>query len=345
MKTNVLLLIVVLMSGPIAVAQPATTSPTPSTAAANQLAAEPPLSSQTQSIPAKPWAGDIRLRFRDQKNGLSDPRIFEVLRARLGYHADIQDDMTAYLRLATATSAVSANQTLGDTQGSTSGAGMQRRSFGLDLAYLEYRPMAGTQGWLGKTPNPFYSAAKNQLVFDADINFEGVSAKWARDVGDLNYFANIGSSIVSENFASPTDSPDLGLLGAQVGVGYKLFGSWTVAAGYYTWDNAQGRTANQIAGGTAPAANGRYFGNTFDASAVLASQFNIIDAAIDWQKKFGDLTTEVFYDFGRNSDAILGQASYEKVVGWVRQRLQGGRFATWRLHRLRHEWWRDRQRR
>lgn len=311
-KTLVSLL--VLMSGSMAFAQ-ATTSATPSTPAANELAAQPQEQAATEWKPVKSWAGDLRLRFRDQKLSTNpDSRIFEVLRARLAYRADIEQDLTGYLRLATATSAISANQTLGDS----SAPGMQRRAFGLDLAYLEYRPVQGLQVWAGKTPVSFYSPAKDQLVYDADLDFEGASVKWASEPGDFAYFVNLGSSLVSENFGNTSgDIPDMALLGAQVGASLKAFGTWTADVAYYSWDNAQGRTGQQVTG-TAVAANARNNGNTTDASGALASKFNILQASLDWQHTWGDFTTELYYDYANNGDASLGGNSYETglVAKW-----------------------------
>jgi hypothetical protein len=313
MKTQIMSLLVCLTLGSMAFAQssPSTSSSTP---AANEIPAQPQEKSETEWKPDKAWAGDLRLRTRDTKSGLNDVRIREVLRARLAYRADVQQDMTAYLRLATSTStvgdsAISANQTLGDS----AAPGMQRRSFGLDLAYLEYRPMADAAVWAGKTPVVFYAPAKNQMVYDADLDFEGVSAKWSMQMGDLSTFANVGSSLVSENFAAPNDVPDMALLGAQAGVGYKMFGAWTADVGYYSWDNAQGRTGAQV-NGVASAANSRFVGNSTDAGATLASKFNILQASLDWQYKLDELTAEAYYDFGRNGDANIGAASYETGV-------------------------------
>jgi hypothetical protein len=290
----------------VAFAQTPSTAPVTaaSSAGATQLAAQPMDQASTDWKPARTWAGDLRFRLRDQKQATNDARIFEVLRARLAYRADIEQNLTGVLRLATATSAISANQTLGDS----SAPGMQRRAFGLDLAYLEYRPCAETTAWLGKTPNPFYAPAKVQMIFDADIDFEGVSAKLVKDFGALSTFVNLGSSLVSENFAAPNDIPDVALLGAQIGAGYKAFGTWTVNASYYTWDNAQGRTPAQIAGGAL--SGGRYFGNTTDGT-TLASKFNIIEAGLDWQHPWGLVTTELFYDWSKNLDANMGSMSNE----------------------------------
>jgi hypothetical protein len=291
--------VVLLMSGSVALAQ--------ATAPAAEIPAQPQEQAQTEWKPSRAWAGDLRIRLRDQKQGASDARTFEALRARLAYKADIEPNLSGVLRFATASSAVSANQNLGDQ----SAPGMQRRAFGLDLAYLDYRPWAGTQGWIGKTPVPFSSPAKVQLVFDADLDFEGVSAKWAKDLNGWNTFVNLGSSLVSENFAAPNDIPDVALLGAQIGTSAKMFGTWTLDASYYTWDNVQGRSPAQIAGGAI--SGGRYFGNSTDGT-TLSSKFNIVEVGLDWQHTWDRLTSEVYYDWARNSDAALGASSFETGV-------------------------------
>ncbi|WP_237759531.1 putative porin [Sulfuricella sp. T08] len=100
------------------------------------------------------------------------------VRARLGLAAKISDMVSGGLRLATGntTDPVSTNQTLGNSA--------NKYSFLVDQAYLKVEPLEPQQAQGpyktfglsfigGKIPNPWFST---DLVWDPDINFEGVAA-------------------------------------------------------------------------------------------------------------------------------------------------------------------------
>ena len=90
------------------------------------------------------------------------------IRARLGLDIDVADGLTAGLRLATGntTNPVTTNQTLGTT--------LNKQNFLLDRAYLDYHPADWLQVWVGRFASPWLSS---ELVWDDDINFDGVAAR------------------------------------------------------------------------------------------------------------------------------------------------------------------------
>ena len=136
------------------------------------------------------WDGDLRMRYQrdsyatgnaspvfvDQYYGLkaattgntTETRERWRLRARLGLTAKISNSVTAGVRLATGSSddPVSTNQTLGNTA--------NKYSIWLDQAYLKLDPLEWLTVIGGRMPNPWFST---DLVWDADLNFEGVAAK------------------------------------------------------------------------------------------------------------------------------------------------------------------------
>lgn len=136
------------------------------------------------------WEGDLRMRyqrdsyatgnttptFADQYYGqatgttgnTTETRERWRLRARLGLTAKITNSVSAGVRLATGSSndPVSTNQTLGNTA--------DKYSIWLDQAYLKLEPLQWLTVIGGRMPNPWFST---DLVWDADLNFEGVAAK------------------------------------------------------------------------------------------------------------------------------------------------------------------------
>lgn len=175
----------------------------------------------------------------------TEDRHRERIRLRLGLDAKVNDKLLLGTRLATGNSndPVSTNQTLGTTA--------RPYSVLLEQAYLrynhEYDDYKRISLWGGRMPNPWVST---DLVWDNDLNFEGLAANYrfsfgASDVyadlanGDLPLFITLGAFPLQEVELSTHDK---WLLGAQLG------GQWltnnqtafTVALAYYDYRNLVG---------------------------------------------------------------------------------------------------------
>ncbi len=183
--------------------------------------------------PKSKWSGDLRYRANRTKEAEDQVRPFQQLRARLGFTADVNEQVQGVIRLATGTSSISTNQTLGDSKD----PGMQRRSFGVDLAYVDMNVLPDGTIWIGRTVNPFWSPAKSQIIYDSDLAFEGVALKWSLPAEKILPFANVGAFMISENYAASADAVDQGLVGAQIGTIVKAFGTWTLHAGTHQYIN------------------------------------------------------------------------------------------------------------
>lgn len=196
----------------------------------------------SESKPKLGFAGDMRYRLVRAQEGDDESRFYQQLRVRLGLDAEVNETMRAKVRLATSTSNTSANQLLGDE----SDAGMARRTFGIDQAYMDWRPLPTTAFFLGRTPNPFWMPAKAQTIFDADLAFEGLATQWNNERSSGGVFANFGAFIISENYnkgtvgTEGTDSADTGLFGLDLG--YEFSGekwNWTSHLGYYYFSKVE----------------------------------------------------------------------------------------------------------
>lgn len=175
----------------------------------------------------------------------TEDRHRERLRLRLGLDAKINDKLLLGTRLATGNSndPVSTNQTLGTSA--------RPYSVLLEQAYLrynyEYDDYNRLSLWGGRMPNPWVST---DLVWDSDLNFEGVAANYRFSFGasdayadmansDLPLFITLGAFPLQEVELSTHDK---WLVGAQLG------GQWlannqsafTVALAYYDYRNLVG---------------------------------------------------------------------------------------------------------
>lgn len=264
--------------------------------------------------PVLQWSGDMRYRFVNLREATDDPRLYQQLRARLGLKAEVQDDLTAILRLATATSAISNNQTLGDA----TAAGMPRRSFGLDLAYGEWRFADSAKLTMGRVANPFFAPARTQLVFDHDLNFEGASASFQPKWSDSSAFATLAAFIISENYTAPRDSVDTGLLALELGYSLKAAGTWTAHFARFQYTNVANQSMSRFESAAAVDKYStpfpRYRGNTVYASGTtynMAYDFAQTEAGIEWKMKDQALELTAYIDWIANELAGSLGGAYE----------------------------------
>ncbi len=201
------------------------------------------------------WEGDLRVRhqsdlFADsnaapgffQASGVSltntdEDRHRWRVRGRLALTAKVAGGVSAGARLTTGNTSdpVSTNQTLGTTA--------NKYSLVLDRAFVRLEP----REWLnlngGRIPNPFFST---DLVWDDDLNFEGVAASftpWAREERSFKPFATLGAFPLQEVETSTTNlARDKWLYGAQIGLDWRPGSNtrWRFGLAYYDYRNVTG---------------------------------------------------------------------------------------------------------
>jgi hypothetical protein len=180
--------------------------------------------------------GDIRLRYEersahDPAGGKIDLQRFRYA-ARVGLRGELFDDFYYGLRVETAANPRSPFVTFGS---STSGAPYQgpfgKSTSGINIGqvYLGWRPTPWLEITAGRMPQPLYTTA---MVWDGDINPEGMAEKLKYTVGEADFFATFGQFFYEDtnptetsrgyfNFAH-THSGLPFLLAWQVGVDYHL---------------------------------------------------------------------------------------------------------------------------
>jgi hypothetical protein len=172
------------------------------------------------------------------------------LRARLSMTADISKAVSAKFRLATGNdnSPVSTTQLLG--------GGFTKDDIWLDQAYITLAPESWGLAEFGRLPNPFMYT---NLVWDDNLNFDGVAFKASKDFGihGLNFFGSGGAfpiGYIGANF--PTQSaekiPDEAkwLFALQLGAAYKPNpDGWSLrgAVAYYDYHDIQGQLSQPCA--------------------------------------------------------------------------------------------------
>jgi hypothetical protein len=253
-------------------------------------------------------SGDLRYRqdhideqdsTGDWENGVYRHRI----RARLKVDAKVNDDWDLGFRIASGSnrSPNTTNQDLEDA--------FSKKELWLDQAYFNWHPdsMEGLNVTGGKIKNPFYKAGKNQLIWDSDLNPEGIAVQYGKPLNDTDqlYF-NGGGLWIDEDDATA----DISLWAAQTYWKRTIGNPDHVLAGatYYDYGNLEssGDLRSTWLAGTP-----NFFGNS-TVSGGYKDDFNIVEFFGEYGFECGDLPTVLFGSWIKN---IV--ASTSKDTGWL----------------------------
>ena len=186
------------------------------------------------------FGGDLRFRLNnidDESVSTEGTQTNNQIRGRLTVSGKVNDAMTANFRMATVAGSNdyrSANHTLGTTNDD---AGVV-----FELAYGDWRVMPGLVVSMGKAPNPFWQALKNEMLWDADLSFDGVTAKYTADMDTLKPFVNLSYTTLNDSGNTTSSATLMGAqAGTSLGLGDKMNG--TVAVGYHTFSTGAGTGA------------------------------------------------------------------------------------------------------
>lgn len=173
------------------------------------------------------FKGDLRYRNETIDQEFIPQRNRDRIRARFGFTAKVNDTIRTEVQLATTegNDPRSSNVTLSGLN--------SRKSINLDLAYVEWQPLADWRLTAGKMRGPWVRPGQSVLI-DGDINPEGLAVNY----GHGEVFANLFYNLLDER----AQANDSSLLGGQVGWRPTVGASrLTVGVGYYDFQNVQGR--------------------------------------------------------------------------------------------------------
>jgi len=142
--------------------------------------------------------GDARVRYEHREASTPVSDRIDLDRARLalrvGLRGEAFDNFYYGLRLDTSSNPRSPWVTLGASSPSPFG----KSAFGINVgqAYLGWRPANWLDVELGKMANPLYTTP---MVWDPDLNPEGVAERLKGTVGSADFFANFGQFLYQDN--------------------------------------------------------------------------------------------------------------------------------------------------
>lgn len=188
-------------------------------------------------------SGDLRYRAEqiDQQTNNSSVkwekgRHRHRIRGRLMLEAMVNDEWGAAFRLASGggSDPFSTNQTLDE--------GFSSKDLWLDLAYFDWHPIAleGFRAYGGKMKNPFYAVGKNELIWDHDLNPEGLAAQQVIQLSEADQLFINGGGFWAEESSSGVDQS---LWGIQAYIKHQIANPTYLLGGvsYYDFGHTKGQ--------------------------------------------------------------------------------------------------------
>ena len=228
------------------------------------------------------WGGDLRTRYQHDARDSGGSNVLDRnrlrLRFRLNGNVQVYKDLDIGFRVVTGAvgSQTSTNQTLDN--------GIGNKAFDLDRAYFKWNPKSfKVQG--GKFSVPFM---KSELIWDSDINVEGVSEEYSHKSGDTQLKLVLGQFVVDE--INPGD--DIYLLAYQGILEQQTkFGKIKFAVAYYDYVNHEDPA-------TAPTSFG---GASLNPTT---SEVKIVDVMGEWSEKIMGRKLQIFAEYAQNTGTL-----------------------------------------
>jgi type II secretory pathway pseudopilin PulG len=251
--------------------------------------------------------GDFRYRHEsidaetdhDWATGQSRNRV----RARFNIGTTLDEEWDLGFRLATGSAdPASTNQTLADS--------FSTKGFWLDLAYFDWHPLAmeGLNVFGGKMKNPFYKVGKTELVWDGDLNPEGIAAKYVMPLCESDdLHINGGGFWIDE----ASGGVDTSLFAAQTYLKHTFEDKAYLLGGasYYDYGNIENRGSLQNTWSTGTS----FLGNTTAAGGTeYASDYDIAEGFVEYGFKCADMPVSIFGNYAHNTVARTNEDD-----GWL----------------------------
>lgn len=274
--------------------------------AALLAAAGPALCASGEPLPSEvSWAdrlslgGDFRYRYLNQDFPVTGTRKTHLIRVRLDLAAHVDSEWSVLGRLSTGGEDPRAPlQPLGD--------GTARKPIRIDRAYLEYKPgqVAGLSLAGGKMAPPWISVGA--LVWDDDINPEGVSARYQFGFEPLEFVLQSGAFVVEQEGAGPQTS----LYTAQAAAKWSTPDKHYVmaGAGAYLYDKLEGN---------GPLHSGQFWGNTTRNLGTEESPDLVYAGGFEEVEGFAEAGLELYFPVKVFGQYVVNPEAEDDNTAWL----------------------------
>lgn len=264
--------------------------------------------------------GDVRVRMQqDVSKAVNEDRIRARSRVRLGLETTPSEKLKAGIGIATGALRVNGSNVGDQNPNSTNHTyqGFNKAPLFLDFAYLQYEPLNNLFITGGKVKAKTQVWNATSLLWDWDINPDGVALNYQTSNPELNFFANAGWYTLNEQRAQ--GMPYVYIL--QPGVSYNTADlSVKAAIAYQSWDLKGKPTGTND--------SGNYLGTPG------ANNFHIINPSLEitFKKLFAGYDVVVFGDYAKNMyDGVYSsdRTGYAFGLGFGDEKVDG--FGKWQL--------------
>jgi hypothetical protein len=234
------------------------------------------------------WEGDLRLRYEGIfEEGEADRNRFRF-RGRFGFASELSDKLQFSLRLATSDGdPVSTNLDFGD--------GFSSKDIALDRIFLNWHALIDLDITFGKMGRPWFRAGSNSLLWDSDLNPEGVIARWM----PRNYFVSIGTFVVDER--SSGDDSLLHTVQAGIDKRFSETSRLLITGAYFDYTNTIGNP---------PFYQDRAKGNSVDADGNFIYDYDIVEVSAEYTTVVSGWPVIVFAVWAQNTAVDVQDTAY-----------------------------------
>lgn len=224
--------------------------------------------------------GDLRLRYDAVDEEDLTNRSSGRFRIRFGATAAVADDIKVVFQVASGgDNPVSGNQSFDD--------GFTTKDIGIDLAYVDWRVNENLNVYGGKMKNPLYRAGAAPVIWDGDLNPEGVAATYSSGM----LFSTLGAFVVEERSSSSDSMLYAGQVGVKFGVGEGA--TITAGAGYFGYSDTVGNK---------PFYEDLPLGNTVDLSGNFVYEYKDTELFAQYDTQFGAWPLSIFGHVAQNNE-------------------------------------------
>ena len=257
-------------------------------------------------------SGDLRYRYEGIDSQTNDKWNQSAqrnrIRARIGLYDKLNEDVDLGFRLGSGSAdPTSTNQTEGDS--------FDKKPIWIDQAYFDWHPkdITGFDFIGGKMPRPFYRVGDNQLIWDDDLNPEGLAVKYEMPISDsLKAYINGGGFWVQQRETGNKPSTSLWAIQSYLKNTFEDKSYLLGGLSFFGYGNIEDQNDLQtVWNGKSKSSS---FGNTLDSSKNYKYSFDIAEGFAEYGTKIADYPVAVYGDVACNTDAP-GSKSNAWLIG------------------------------
>ena len=239
------------------------------------------------------WSGDLRLRYEGIDEAGEARRDRFRFRGRFGFDSQLSDKVQFSARLATSDGdPVSTNLDFGD--------GFSSKDIAIDRVFVTWNALNDLDIAVGKMGRPWFRAGSNSLLWDSDLNPEGINADWSSGM----LFANLGTFVVAER----SDRDDSLLHSVQGGISRRFSeqSRLVFSASYFDYTNTIGNP---------PFYQDKAKGNSVDAAGNFIYDYDILEISTEYAAVFHGWPVMVYGVWAQNTAVDIQDTAF--AIGFM----------------------------